>query len=102
MLIGSQSSSPSHSASPHQVPCGQPVGNRLSAALVRDEYERFAPYLLKFYNLQPVHLELSEILFAEGNAMHSGYFPIDSIISLLTELDEHTDIEAGMMGRETI
>lgn len=71
-----------------------PVSNKLLAALSRAEYQRVAG------DLQLVSLEFGEVLYEQGDAIRFVYFPIDSLVSLLTVVDRHLALEVGMVGRE--
>ncbi|HEX8145473.1 MAG TPA: Crp/Fnr family transcriptional regulator [Pyrinomonadaceae bacterium] len=68
--------------------------NRLLAALPREEYERLAPAL------EEVSLSLSQILFRPGDEIGHAYFPTTSIVSLLTDLEDGSGMEVGLVGRE--
>ena len=68
--------------------------NRLLAMLPEKEYERLAPHL------QPVSLSLSQVLFRPDDKLQYVYFPVNSIISLLTDLEDGTGMEVGLVGRE--
>ncbi|MEA2176003.1 MAG: hypothetical protein QOD00_3595 [Blastocatellia bacterium] len=68
--------------------------NRLLAALSVEEYELLAPHL------EPVTLDLSEILFRPDEPLQHVYFPLNSIVSLLTELSDGNGLEVGLVGRE--
>lgn len=70
------------------------VGNRLLAALPPEEYERLAP------RLEPVPVSLSEILFRPGDVLRHVYFPVNSIVSLLTDLSDGNGLEVGLVGKE--
>src|SRR4051812_16886720 len=72
----------------------QQIGNRLLAALPRDEYE------LLQANLKPVELPLGEILFEPPDLIRSVYFPTTSIISFLAELPDGDSVEVGLVGYE--
>jgi CRP-like cAMP-binding protein len=58
------------------------------------DYERIAR------NLEPVELRLSQILFEPGDRTEHVYFPVESIISLMTELEDGSGVETGLVGRE--
>ena len=47
-----------------------------------------------------VNLALSQVLSERGEATHHAYFPVNGVISLLTLVDGHPDVEVGMVGRE--
>jgi CRP-like cAMP-binding protein len=68
--------------------------NRLLAALSVEEYELLAPHL------EPLTLNLGDILFQPDERLQHVYFPLNSIISLLTELSDGNGIEVGLVGRE--
>lgn len=68
--------------------------NRLLDALYPEEYERIAR---KF---EPVEIELSQVLFRPGERTEYVYFPVESIISLMTELEDGSGVETGLVGRE--
>jgi CRP-like cAMP-binding protein len=68
--------------------------NRLLAALSAEEYDLLAPHL------EPVTLNLSEILFRPDEPLQHVYFPLNSIVSLLTELSDGNGLEVGLVGRE--
>jgi CRP-like cAMP-binding protein len=68
--------------------------NRLLDALHLEEYEQIAR------KLEPVELELSQVLFRPGERTEYVYFPIESIISLMTELEDGSGVETGLVGRE--
>ncbi|HEV2803112.1 MAG TPA: Crp/Fnr family transcriptional regulator [Pyrinomonadaceae bacterium] len=70
--------------------------NRILAALSAEERERLAPHL------EPVTLYLSEILFRPDDKLTHVYFPVNSIVSLLTDLSDGTGMEVGLVGREGI
>jgi CRP-like cAMP-binding protein len=70
--------------------------NRILAALSADEYELFAPHL------EPVALDLGQILFRPDDHLKFVYFPLNSIVSLLTSLEDGSGMEVGLVGREGI
>ena len=49
---------------------------------------------------EPVDLVLGSVLCEPGNATRHVYFPVDSFISLLTQVDGKPALEVGMVGRE--
>ena len=49
---------------------------------------------------EPIDLTLSEVLHRSGEPTRRVYFPIDSIISLVTPIDGRPGLEVGMVGRE--
>jgi len=75
----------------------QPLNaNWLLAGLPREEYERLAPHL------NTVSLSLGEILFRPDDRIHDVHFPTTSAVSLLTDLEDGTGMEVGLVGREGI
>ena len=49
---------------------------------------------------EPVQLQLSQVLCEAGQATRHVYFPTESFISLIAEVDDHHGLEVGMAGRE--
>jgi CRP-like cAMP-binding protein len=47
-----------------------------------------------------VKLGLGAIVYEQGARMRHVYFPIDSFISMLTTVDDHSTLEVGMVGSE--
>ncbi len=76
------------------IPRPAPVANSLLAALPRKECRRL------FDELEPVTLTYGEVLYEPGERIKCVYFPNDSIVSLLTLVDEHHALEVGLVGRE--
>jgi CRP-like cAMP-binding protein len=68
--------------------------NRLLAAIPAEEYERLAPHL------ESVSLELSQVLFHPDERLSHVYFPTNSIVSLLTDLEDGMGMEVGLVGKE--
>jgi CRP-like cAMP-binding protein len=68
--------------------------NRLISTLPVDEYERLA------LNLKSVSLHLGEVLFQPGDNIQHVYFPTTCIVSLLTDLEDGSGMEVGLVGRE--
>jgi CRP-like cAMP-binding protein len=50
--------------------------------------------------LEPVALEFGQVLYEPGGKIEHVYFPIDSLISLLTAVDKRRTLEVGMVGNE--
>ena len=71
-----------------------PVANTLLAALPRREYQRLLT------GLEPVTLTFGEVLYEPGKPIRHVYFPIDSLVSLLTLINGHMALEIGLVGRE--
>ena len=70
------------------------IANRLLAALPRAEYLRIET------RLQQVKLAFGDVLCEPGDVIKHIYFPNDSLVSLLTLVDDHMALEVGMVGRE--
>jgi CRP-like cAMP-binding protein len=68
--------------------------NRLLDALPAAEYARLAR------KLEPVELQLGQVLFQAGEGTEHVYFLVESIVSLMTDLEEGGGIEVGLVGRE--
>ena len=73
-----------------------PVANHLLAALPRKEYQRLLSYL------EPIQLAYGQVLYEPTEQILQVYFPIDCLVSLLTEVDQHRTLEVGMVGNEGI
>ncbi len=71
-----------------------PVANHLLATLPRKEYQRL---LSRF---EPVQLVYGQVLYEPTEQIRQVYFPIDCLVSLLTEVDQHRTLEVGMVGNE--
>jgi CRP-like cAMP-binding protein len=71
-----------------------PVGNSVLAALPRRVYEPLQS------GLEAVRLTFGEVLYEPGEVVRNVYFPTDSLVSLLTLVDDHSALEVGMVGRE--
>ena len=72
---------------------GQPVGNRVLAAIPSKDYGRLD-------QLEPVLLRFGQVLYEAGGRIRHVYFPIDCLISLLTAVDKRRTLEVGMVGNE--
>ncbi|HMJ30083.1 MAG TPA: Crp/Fnr family transcriptional regulator [Bradyrhizobium sp.] len=71
-----------------------PIPNTMLAALPRKQYERMRA------GLESVALSFGEVLYEPGARMQHVYFPNDSLVSLLTLVDNHLALEVGMVGCE--
>ncbi|TMH26334.1 MAG: cyclic nucleotide-binding domain-containing protein, partial [Betaproteobacteria bacterium] len=60
----------------------------------RKAYDALAPALA------PVTLVFGDVLYAAGAPITHVYFPCDSMLSLLLPVENHLDIEVGLVGRE--
>jgi len=70
------------------------VPNSVLAALPRPAYEALRS------GLEEVQLIFAEILYEPGKIIEHVYFPGNSLVSLLTLVDQHSALEVGMVGRE--
>ena len=71
-----------------------PVANSLLAALPRKECRHLID------ELEQVALTYGEVLYEPGEEIGHVYFPNDSLVSLLTLVDQHQALEVGLVGRE--
>jgi CRP-like cAMP-binding protein len=71
-----------------------PVGNRLLASLPRRDARRFVAAC------ESVDLNFAQPLYRAGQRIEHVYFPIKTIISLVSSLDGHSSLEIGMVGDE--
>jgi CRP-like cAMP-binding protein len=72
----------------------KPVRNRLLAALPKKEYQLLLP------ELEQVTLVFGDILFDSGDPIRHVYFPNNSIISLLSAVEDREILEVGIVGNE--
>ncbi len=71
-----------------------PIGNRLLAALPKKEFQRLFP------DLKQIDLTYGVNIYEIGDQIKHVYFPQSGIVSLLSEVDERTILEVGIVGRE--
>ncbi len=76
------------------APRREPVPNSVLAALPRRAYQVLQS------GLEAVTLEFGEVLYEPNQEIRHVYFPSDSLVSLLTVVDNHSALEVGMVGRE--
>jgi len=72
------------------------TGNRLLAALPREERKQLLP------KLKSVPLATGDILYEADEPIRHAYFPYQGVISLLTVLKGRTSIEVGTVGNEGV
>jgi CRP-like cAMP-binding protein len=72
------------------------IQNKLLASLPATEYDRLAPHL------HTITLEVGQILKDADEAANDAYFPLDSVISLITLMENGMTIESGVVGREGV
>lgn len=70
------------------------IKNRLLASLPGKDYKRLVP------NLEEVHLDFSEVLYESGDTIKYVYFPNNSIVSLLSTVEDRSTLEIGITGNE--
>jgi CRP-like cAMP-binding protein len=71
-----------------------PVANSVLAGLPREEYQRLLP------GLEPVTLKFGEVLHESGAPIRYVYFPVDSVVCLLTATGDQRMVETGLVGHE--
>ncbi|PIL38617.1 Crp/Fnr family transcriptional regulator [Massilia psychrophila] len=69
-------------------------GNLLLAALPEPDFARLAPLL------EPVRVDVGEVLCEPGDLIRCIYFPHDSLVSLLGVAEGRMTLEVGLVGRE--
>ncbi len=68
--------------------------NRLLAALSPREFRELLP------DMERVSLAPEQILYHRGDIIRYVYFPLDSLVSLLSAVDNRSTLEVGVVGRE--
>ncbi len=68
--------------------------NRVLASVAPRDYKRLQA------QLEPVELKFGAVLYEPGKAIKHVYFPVNSLISLLTAVDKRRSLEVGMVGNE--
>jgi CRP-like cAMP-binding protein len=81
----------------HRVDPARTPRNPLNRIL-QDLPDRERERLLRHFD--HVALEFGQILYEVGKRVTHAYFPINSLISLLTVVDRRRTLEVGMVGRE--
>ncbi len=71
-----------------------PNKNMILAALPRNEYQRLLP------ELELISLPLDAVLYKSGEFIEYVYFPDKGVVSLVTNMQDGTTIEVGLIGRE--
>jgi CRP-like cAMP-binding protein len=79
---------------PPPLEAGEKHGNRLLAALPDSDFARLAPLL------EPVQVEVGDVLCEPGDPILHIYFPNDSLVSLLGVAEGRMTLEVGLVGRE--
>lgn len=73
-----------------------PQLNRLLSALPPAQRERIEPHL------QFVSMPLGTVLYESGDVLRHGYFPTDSIVSLLYVMEDGASAEIAVVGNEGV
>ena len=68
--------------------------NRLLATLPGKDYNRLVG------QMERVSLPFAEVLYEPGDTIHYVYFPDDSIVSLLSTVEDRSTLEVGIIGNE--
>ena len=71
-----------------------PKGNRLLDSLPSAEKADLAPHL------EPMRLELKELLLEQGKRIDSVYFPLTAVASLLNMVENSAGVELATVGNE--
>lgn len=71
-----------------------PRSNDLLAALPEEEFEHLLP------SLEPVKMNLGEVLYESGKKQAYVYFPTDSIVSLVYVMENGSSAEVAIAGHE--
>lgn len=68
--------------------------NRLLAGLPPQDCQRLLA------RSERVELRFGEVLCRPGDCVHHVFFPIDSFVSLIAQIDDHASLEVGLVGDE--
>ena len=72
----------------------QPTENLILAALPREDYERIAEHL------EPIQMPQGQILYRTDQRIEHVYFPLKSMVSLVSQMSDGSSIEVGVTGFE--
>ncbi|MGL5942995.1 MAG: Crp/Fnr family transcriptional regulator [Waterburya sp.] len=72
----------------------EPISNQILLALPQQEYQSFRE------ELEPVKLSLNEILLEANQKIESVYFPTKGVVSLISEMQDGSSTEIGLIGKE--
>jgi CRP-like cAMP-binding protein len=81
---------------PDSVTPPDPRDNRLLAAMEPKDFARLEPYL------ETVDLSRGKILYKPGQTITFAYFPHDSVVALVTVLEDGGSVEVAVFGREAV
>jgi CRP-like cAMP-binding protein len=70
------------------------VANQVLASIPPREFRRLEAAL------EPIMVRFGDVLYEPGKPIRHVYFPLDSLISLLTAVDKRRTLEVGMVGNE--
>ena len=73
---------------------GPPYENQILAALTAEDQERLSSHL------ESVELQHGRILYKAGDAIDYVYFPSNSMVSLVSQLSDGSNVEVGVTGYE--
>ena len=76
--------------------CKNPQDNHLLAALPPTDFERLQPHL------ELVTLPFGEALYEPGIVLRHGYFPVDSLVSLLYVMTDGASAEIAVVGNDGV
>ena len=71
-------------------------GNKLLAALSKEDYARLNPML------EQVSLDYGKTIYEPGEIIRDVYFPNSGLISLLAAVEDGATLEVGIVGREGV
>lgn len=77
-----------------EKPTQNQITNEILAALPSNEYERLLPHL------EQVSLEHGKVIYEIDQHIEHVYFPLNTLISLVTQMEDGKIIEVGLVGRE--
>ena len=72
------------------------IGNRILAALPREQFARFQPHLVT------VRLKRDEVIYIAGDQIRYAYFPVNGLLSLLSTTETGSTVEVAMVGSEGV
>src|ERR1700737_3219544 len=76
------------------LPLQTVIRNRLLTALVSKDYDHLMPHL------EQVELTLGQVIYSAETEIEYVYFPENSVVSLLSTLEDGGTSEVGLVGRE--
>jgi CRP-like cAMP-binding protein len=76
------------------VTARQQSKNNILASLPAEDFQRLSPHL------EPVELRLGQVLYEAGGKIDYVYFPLNSMVSLVSQLSDGSSIEIGVAGYE--